>query len=75
MLVIVPNYIADAINAKLDAAIAACPEAAKEREVLYEQLLGYFNEHGIIPEFHIQKNEPIEPNEHVLDDLESEANT
>lgn len=56
-LVVVPNSLADAINAKLDLAIAACPEAAKDREVLYGQLLEYFDEHGVIPDFSLQKNE------------------
>ena len=57
MFRIVPNYIADAINAKLDAAFAECPEAAKDREVLYGHLLDYFDEHGVIPEFSVKKKE------------------
>jgi hypothetical protein len=51
MLVIVPDSLRNAINAKLDAAIAEHPDAEKDREVLYSQLLGYFNEHGVIPDF------------------------
>lgn len=58
MLVIVPNYIVDEINAKLDAAFAECPEAAKDREALYEQLLGYVNDHGVVPDFSLQRNSP-----------------
>ena len=54
-LVIVPNYIADQINAALDKAIADCPDAAKDREHLYSQLVGYFDEHGHIPEFTVGK--------------------
>jgi hypothetical protein len=54
MFVIVLDYIHDAINAKLDAAIATCPGAARDREVLYSQLVGYFNEHGVIPDFSIK---------------------
>lgn len=57
-LVIVPNVLRDAIFAKLDAAIAACPEAAAERETLYEQLLAYYDEHGVIPEFTVTPKEP-----------------
>ena len=57
MFRIIPNYIADAINAKLDAAFSECPEAAKDREVLYRQLLDYFDEHGIIPDFSLRKKE------------------
>ena len=52
MLVIVPNALRDAINAKLDAALADAPDDAKaEREFLYQQLLEHFNEHGTIPDF------------------------
>jgi hypothetical protein len=52
MLVIVPDCLANAINAKLDAALVhAPPEALACRRHLYCQLLTYFNEHGIIPEF------------------------
>jgi hypothetical protein len=53
---IVPNELRDAINAKLDIAIAACPDAAKERYALYNQLLAYFDEHGEIPDFDLAKN-------------------
>lgn len=51
MIVIVPDSLAAAINEKLDAAIAVCSDAAQDREVLYSQLLSYFNEHGVIPDF------------------------
>ena len=53
MIVVVPNVLRDAINAKLDAAIAKCPDAAKERGELYRQLLCYFNEYGVVPDFEI----------------------
>ena len=56
-LVIVPNYIADAINAKLDTAIANVPDAAKDREHLYSQLIAYFDEHGTVPDFTLGKTE------------------
>ncbi len=51
MLVIVPNSLSDAINKKLDAAIAKCPDAEKDRDTLYQQLLTYFDEHGVVPDF------------------------
>ena len=54
-MVIVPNSLRDAIMKKLDAEIAKHPDAEKDREVLYEQLLGYFDEHGVIPEFSLEK--------------------
>lgn len=59
-LVIVHNHLRDAINAKLDAAFAVCPDAAKDRDVLYERLLEYFDEHGVIPDFSLKKQEPEE---------------
>ena len=55
MLVIVPDSLRDAINVKLDAAIAEVPDAEKDREVLYGQLLGYFDEHGVVPDFSLVK--------------------
>lgn len=58
-LFIVPNELRDAIYAKLDAEIAKWPDAAKDREALYEQLLAYFNEHGVIPEFSLTPKEPV----------------
>lgn len=56
MFVIVPNVLSDAINAAIDKALLDCPEAAGEREIFYSQLLGYYNEHGVIPPFTIGKN-------------------
>ena len=51
MFVVVPNALRDAINAKLDKAILDCPGAAPHREELYAQLLSYFNENGVVPDF------------------------
>lgn len=58
-MVIVPNLLADAINTKLDAAIAKYPDAQKDREGLYQQVLNYFDEHGVIPDFDlVRQDEP-----------------
>ena len=54
---IVPDSLHDAINAKLDAAIAEVPEAAVDREVFYKQLLEHFNEYGAVPNFSIALRE------------------
>ena len=59
-IVVVPNYIADEINAKLDAVISGCPDAAKDRDHLYHQLLGYFYEHGVVPDFTLSKSDASE---------------
>jgi hypothetical protein len=60
MFFVVPNELRDAINAKLDVAIVACPGAAKDRDELYGYLLGYFNEHGVIPDFSLQKKDLVQ---------------
>jgi len=51
MFRIVPNYLADQLNGLLDAEIAKCPDAAKDRDVLYGQLLDYVDAHGVVPQF------------------------
>ena len=53
--VIVPNSLQDAINEKLDVAIAECPEAVADRHLFYAQLLEYFHEHGELPDFTLAK--------------------
>lgn len=55
MFVVVPNYLSDEIYRRLDAEIAKEPDAAKDREALYRQLLSYFNEHGVIPNFSLAR--------------------
>lgn len=59
-IVVVPNDLRDAINAKLDAALAECPEAAPDREHFYDTLLNYYDEHGSLPDFHLAKYGPCE---------------
>jgi hypothetical protein len=54
-LVIVPDSLRLAINQALDEAIALQPCAAADRERLYDQLLAYFDEHGVIPLFTLSK--------------------
>jgi hypothetical protein len=55
MIVVVPDCLRNAINEALDRAIAECPGAAHERSILFDQLLGYFDEHGVIPDFTLAK--------------------
>lgn len=59
-IVIVPNVLRDAINAKLDTALTQCPEAAIERGLFYNELLAYFYKHGEIPDFTIEPNPPTD---------------
>jgi hypothetical protein len=56
-MVIVPNSLERAIYEKIDAEIAKVPEAAPGREEFYAQLLSYFYEHGVIPDFSLVKSE------------------
>lgn len=56
-IVVVPNVLARAINAKLDQAFVLCPEAAVDRDALYNELLGYFDEHGVLPDFTLARRE------------------
>ncbi|MDP3937582.1 MAG: hypothetical protein Q8R92_05535 [Deltaproteobacteria bacterium] len=56
-LVIVPNVLRDAINARLDDVLRDAPaEAIAEREHLYQQVLAYYDEHGVIPECSVVKS-------------------
>lgn len=55
MLVIVPNAVSQAINNALDMAIKECPEAEGSRDALYHELLQYFDENGVIPDFSLCK--------------------
>jgi len=55
VMVIVPNYLADEINARLDAQIALHPDAEADRDIFYSQLLSFFDEHGTIPDFSLAK--------------------
>jgi hypothetical protein len=54
-IVIVPDTLADAINAKLEAAYLLVPDAAKERANHFHVLLDYYNEHGVLPDFSLVK--------------------
>ena len=57
MIVIAPNVLRDAINARLDDVLRDAPaEAIAERDALYQQVLTYYDEHGIIPEFSVVKH-------------------
>jgi hypothetical protein len=53
--VIVLDSLREAINTKLDAALERCPDAAKDREFLYSQLLEYFDVYGVVPDFTLKK--------------------
>jgi hypothetical protein len=52
---VVPDYVYDHIQRRLDAVISEHPDAEKDREHLYRQLLEVFNETGQIPEFTLKR--------------------
>lgn len=60
MYVIVPDFVAEAINTALDRELANFPEASVSRGHLFDQLLEWYNEHGELPDFRIVKNEKEE---------------
>ena len=55
MFRIVPTYILDEINAKLDVEIAKHPDAEKDRDALRAQLVDYVDQHGVVPDFTLGK--------------------
>ncbi len=57
-IVIVPDYISDEIDAKLDAAFINHPDAEKDRALLRSQLIAYVDEFGIVPDFDLAPPEP-----------------
>ena len=50
-IVIVPDYLRDAINRKIDTAFKEITEA--EHDLLYRTMLEYFNEYGKVPEINV----------------------
>ena len=50
-LVVIHDHVREAINARLDAAIAEVPDAAKERERLYQEIINFYSEYGQLPNF------------------------
>lgn len=51
MFYVVPDYLSDRLNELLDEEISKCPDATKDRDHLYKQLLSYVNKYGTIPNF------------------------
>lgn len=59
MFRILPNCVADAINAQIDAAIVRDgidpDDFAPHRDTIFTQLVDYFDEHGTVPEINLRK--------------------
>lgn len=58
MLIVLPNYVSDRIDAMLDAEIEKHPDAASDRDLFRQQLVNYFAQTGEIPEFTLARNPP-----------------
>lgn len=56
MLVVVPNHLSAELYRLIDAEIVKVPAAAPDRDLIYNQLLAYFHEHGVIPSFSLGPN-------------------
>lgn len=54
--VIVPEWLHNRINWKLDQVLRENPEASKDRDIFYKQLLAFYDDYGFVPEFTIQLN-------------------
>lgn len=58
MIVIVPNNLRDALYTKIDEQLVSHPGLIEQREEIYKDLLTYFDEHGVIPNFSLQEKKP-----------------
>lgn len=56
-VVAVPNELHDAIHKRIIDKLAGRPIKDDERELVYSQLLEYFDRTGVIPDFELQKLE------------------
>lgn len=59
MLIILPNYISDEIDRRIDAAIANTPDAAPDRELFRETLIAHFAETGTVADFTLAKKHEV----------------
>ena len=58
-LIILPNYISDEIDRRIDEAIAATPDAAPDRELFRETLIAHFAETGRVADFTLVKRDAL----------------
>ncbi len=54
-IVILHDSLRDAINRRLDIELERVPDAASDRDALFDMLLEYYDEHGQIPDFTLEK--------------------
>lgn len=54
-IVIVPNSLRDEIYARIDKVLDGRLISDSDREIIYSLILAYFDEHGVIPDFNLEK--------------------
>lgn len=54
MFRIVPNTLSEKLYQMIDDQLEKMPELKKDRENIYHDLLNYYDEHGVIPDFKIE---------------------
>lgn len=54
-LVIVPSSLTQAIHTAIEKALNGRPCSDQDREGLFDQLLSYYDEHGVIPAFELKQ--------------------
>jgi len=71
MYLLIPETLNKAINDKLDSELLKQPEAIVDRDLYYNQILHYYNEHGAIPDFTIEPLSQIPENELLENQVDS----
>lgn len=52
---VIPTDILEKVDRLLDEQIALVPDAERDRETLKSSILDYVDEHGVIPQFSIER--------------------
>ncbi len=55
-VVVVFNELRDELYRRIDKELERCPGALPDRQIFYDNLLAYYDEHGVIPEFTLEEN-------------------
>ena len=55
MIIAVPIHILNEINKKLDDVMSEHPEAGVDRELYFQEILHFVDDHGYIPDFTLTK--------------------
>lgn len=58
MLFLVPDSLAAAINQAIDKALNGRPCGDFDREIIFKQVLGFYDRNGFVPSFDLTENTP-----------------